>query len=61
MASASSDYLSKRAKQIDRKKRIVTYISLLLFGGSMIFGAFNTIKQLGENPQPQDNVKSKIK
>ena len=51
MASSSDDYLVQRGKQIERKKRIVTYIGLLSFGGSMLFGGVNTIKQAWEKPK----------
>jgi cytochrome c-type biogenesis protein CcmH/NrfG len=55
MASAESEYLEKRRQQIARKQRIVTYISLFSFGGSILFGGFNTIKQAWEQPQqPQE-------
>jgi cytochrome c-type biogenesis protein CcmH/NrfG len=51
MASSGDDYLVQRGKQIERKKRIVTYIGLISFGGSMLFGGVNTIKQAWEKPQ----------
>ncbi|MTJ48216.1 M48 family metallopeptidase [Dolichospermum sp. UHCC 0259] len=51
MASSDSDYLVQRGKQIARKKRIVTYIGLVSFGGSMLFGGVNTIKQAWEKPK----------
>ncbi|MBD2627871.1 tetratricopeptide repeat protein [Trichormus variabilis] len=57
MAISGDDYLVKRRKQIERKKRIVTYISIVSFGGSMLFGAINTLKQSWEKPlQPQQPV-----
>ncbi|TAE53127.1 MAG: tetratricopeptide repeat protein [Nostocales cyanobacterium] len=52
MTSSDHDYLVKRGKEIERRKRIITYISLLGFGGSMIFGAFSTVQQAGQQPQP---------
>ncbi|MBD2139344.1 tetratricopeptide repeat protein [Anabaena sp. FACHB-1237] len=58
MTSAGNDYLTKRSKQIERKKRIVTYISLCSFCGSMLFGAFNTIKQSLERPAQQQKAVS---
>ncbi|MBD2295339.1 tetratricopeptide repeat protein [Anabaena sphaerica FACHB-251] len=51
MASAESDYLEKRRQQIARKQRIVTYISLVGFGSSILFGGFNTVKQAWEKPE----------
>jgi tetratricopeptide (TPR) repeat protein len=47
----SNDYFIQRGKQIERKKRIVTYISLISFSGSILFGGFNTIKQAWEKPE----------
>ncbi|AFZ24972.1 hypothetical protein Cylst_2775 [Cylindrospermum stagnale PCC 7417] len=52
MAISGDNYLVKRGKQIDQKKRIVTYISIVSFGGSMLFGGFYTIKQSWEQPRP---------
>ncbi|MEA5616568.1 tetratricopeptide repeat protein [Cronbergia sp. UHCC 0137] len=51
MTTAKEDYLSKRGKQIQQRKRIVTYISLVAFGGSMLFAGVNTVKQAWETPQ----------
>ncbi|MEA5578508.1 tetratricopeptide repeat protein [Anabaena sp. UHCC 0451] len=58
MASSGSDYLEKRRQQIARKQRIVTYISLFGFGGSILFGGFNTVKQAWERPEPSVAVQS---
>lgn len=51
MTNSSDDYLVRRAKQIEQKRRIVTYIGLISFGGSIIFGGVNAIKQAWEKPQ----------
>ncbi len=51
MANLGNDYLVQRGKQIERKKRIVTYIGMVSFGGSMLFGGVNTIKQAWEKPK----------
>ena len=51
MATSGDDYLVQRGKQIERKKRIVTYIGMVSFGGSMLFGGLNTIKQAWEKPK----------
>jgi cytochrome c-type biogenesis protein CcmH/NrfG len=51
MATSGDDYLVQRGKQIERKKRIVTYIGMVSFGGSMLFGGVNTIKQAWEKPK----------
>ncbi|AFZ56947.1 tetratricopeptide repeat protein [Anabaena cylindrica FACHB-243] len=52
MAISSDDYLIKRGKQIERKKRIVTYIGLVSFCGSMLFGGVTTIQKAWESPLP---------
>ncbi len=41
----SNDYFIQRTKQIERRKRIVTYISVASFGGSILFGGLNFVKQ----------------
>jgi cytochrome c-type biogenesis protein CcmH/NrfG len=51
MTTSGDDYLVQRGKQIARKKRIVTLIGLFSFGGSMLFGGVNTIKQAWEKPK----------
>ncbi|BAY75680.1 hypothetical protein NIES25_21270 [Nostoc linckia NIES-25] len=51
MTSSRNDYLVKRSKQIERRKRLVTYISIMSFGGSMLFGAVNTLQQAWQQPQ----------
>lgn len=57
MAISGDDYLVKRRKQLERKKRIVTYISIVSFSGSILFGAVNTLKQSWEKPQqPQQSA-----
>jgi cytochrome c-type biogenesis protein CcmH/NrfG len=58
MATSGSDYLTQRANQIKRKQKLVTYISLLGFGGSMLFGGVNTLKQAWEKPQQPIAVQS---
>ncbi|MBD2384161.1 tetratricopeptide repeat protein [Cylindrospermum sp. FACHB-282] len=51
MAISGDDYLVKRGKQIERRKRIVTYLSIVSFGGSMLFAGVNTLQQAWQNPQ----------
>ena len=51
MTNSSDDYLVRRAKQIEQKKRIITYIGLISFGGSILFGGVNAIKQAWEKPK----------
>ncbi|BAZ86634.1 tetratricopeptide repeat protein [Dolichospermum compactum] len=49
--SSGNDYLVRCGKQIERKKRIVTYIELISFGGSILFGGVNAIKQSWKKPK----------
>ncbi|WP_413173367.1 tetratricopeptide repeat protein [Anabaena azotica] len=58
MASAENDYLEKRRQQIARKQRIFTYILLFGFGGSILIGGFNTVKQAWEKPKQPVVVQS---
>ncbi|MFM5897214.1 MAG: tetratricopeptide repeat protein [Dolichospermum sp.] len=57
MTKSAHDYLVQRGKQIERKKRIITYIGLVSFIGSMLFGGVNFLQQTWEKPQ-QAVVKS---
>ncbi|MFN6559755.1 MAG: tetratricopeptide repeat protein [Nostoc sp. ChiSLP01] len=51
MAISGNNYLLKRSKQIERRKRIITYISIVSFGGSMLFTVVNTLQQAWHQPQ----------
>lgn len=51
MANAEREYFEKRRQQIQRRQKIVTYISLLGFGGSILFGGFSSIQQAWQQPQ----------
>jgi hypothetical protein len=52
MAGAGEEYLINRKKQIERKQKIVTYISVVSFFGSILVGGVNAIKQVMQTPQP---------
>ncbi len=54
----SNDYFIQRGKQIERKKRIVTYISVASFGGSILFGGINFVQQGLQKPQQPVVVQS---
>lgn len=54
----SNDYFIQRGKQIERKKRIVTYISVASFGGSILFGGINFVQQALQKPQQPVVVQS---
>ncbi|MEH2052152.1 tetratricopeptide repeat protein [Nostoc sp.] len=51
MAISEDNYLVKRSKQIERRKRVVTYISLISFGGSIVFTGVNSLQQAWQQPQ----------
>ncbi len=54
----SNDYFIQRGTQIERKKRIVTYISVASFGGSILFGGINFVQQALQKPQQPVVVQS---
>jgi hypothetical protein len=58
MALSGEDYLVTRRKQIERKQRIVTYISIVSFGGSILFGGVNAIKKAWQKPEQPTVVQS---
>lgn len=51
MTSADEEYLIKRGKQIEHKKRIFTIISFVAFFGSTVFAAVPAIQQSIYRPQ----------
>ncbi len=53
MASSGEDYFIIRQKKDARRKRLLAIVSIIGFGGSMLFGAFNTIQRAMQAPQPQ--------
>ncbi|MDB9316115.1 MULTISPECIES: tetratricopeptide repeat protein [Cyanophyceae] len=53
MASSGEDYFVVRQQKTQRKKKIISIISLIGFGGSILFGAFGTIQRAIQTPQPQ--------
>ncbi|MCF4969224.1 tetratricopeptide repeat protein [Nostoc sp. CMAA1605] len=50
MARSGDDYLETRKRQIERKKRIWTTVSIISFFGSIAFGAVSTIQRAIQNP-----------
>ncbi|WP_427156838.1 tetratricopeptide repeat protein [Aliinostoc sp. HNIBRCY26] len=50
MARSGDDYLETRKRQIERKKRIWTTVSIISFFGSLAFGAVSTIQRAIQNP-----------
>jgi cytochrome c-type biogenesis protein CcmH/NrfG len=53
MTSSSKDYFVAREAKEKRKKKVLAIISVVSFGGSMMFGAVRTIQRGLRNPQAQ--------
>jgi hypothetical protein len=52
MAKSGEDYLEIRKRQIDRKKRIFTIVSIISFVGSTAFAVVPAIQRAIQNPPP---------
>ncbi|MBD2680425.1 MULTISPECIES: tetratricopeptide repeat protein [Nostoc] len=52
MAGKGEEYLIARKKQIERRQRIVTMVSMVSFFGSMVFAAIPPIQQAIQSPKP---------
>ena len=48
MASSEAEYLITRKKQIQRRQKIVTIVSMFLFFGSTVFGIIPAIQQASQ-------------
>jgi cytochrome c-type biogenesis protein CcmH/NrfG len=53
MTSSSKDYFVVREAKEKRKKKLLAIISVVCFGGSMLFGAVGTVRQALRTPQAQ--------
>ncbi|MBF2009303.1 MAG: tetratricopeptide repeat protein [Chlorogloeopsis fritschii C42_A2020_084] len=53
MAGSGEEYMIARRKQLERRKKIVTWISVVSFFGSTGFAAVSTLLREIQNPQPQ--------
>ncbi|RAM49123.1 MAG: tetratricopeptide repeat protein [Hapalosiphonaceae cyanobacterium JJU2] len=53
MASSGEEYLLNRNKKIERRKRILTWVSIVSFVGSGVFAIVPTLQQVIENPSTQ--------
>ncbi|AFY50920.1 hypothetical protein Nos7524_5196 [Nostoc sp. PCC 7524] len=58
MARSGEDYLKARKRQIDRKKRILTTVSMISFFGSLAFGAISTVQRAIYSPPPVSTTTS---
>ena len=56
MARSGEDYFIVRQQKDKRKKKLVASISIIGFGGSILFGAFGTIQRAIQAPQPQATI-----
>ncbi|MCX7593321.1 MAG: tetratricopeptide repeat protein [Fischerella sp.] len=52
MASSGEEYLVAHRKKIERRQRILTWVSIVSFVGSGIFAIVPTLQQAIQNPQP---------
>jgi cytochrome c-type biogenesis protein CcmH/NrfG len=50
MASPGEEYVISHNNKIERRKRLVTIVSIVSFFGSILFGGINTIKQAMQAP-----------
>ncbi|BAZ65824.1 MAG: tetratricopeptide repeat protein [Pelatocladus maniniholoensis HA4357-MV3] len=50
MASSGEEYLVNRSKKIERRKKILTWVSIVSFVGSGFFAIVPTIQKAIENP-----------
>ncbi|MBD2415466.1 hypothetical protein FACHB389_19215 [Nostoc calcicola FACHB-389] len=51
MAGSGEEYLISRKKQIERRQRILTIVSLVSFVGSTVFAAIPAIQQAIQSPK----------
>lgn len=58
MASSGEDYLVVRQRQIERKKRILTIVSVVSFVGSTVFGVVQLAQRATDSPSPVTTTKS---
>jgi hypothetical protein len=52
MSSFGEDYLTARAKQIERKKKLLSIVSIVSFVGSAGFGVIRLIQYASQSHQP---------
>ncbi|KYC42997.1 hypothetical protein WA1_12900 [Scytonema hofmannii PCC 7110] len=57
MASTGEEYLITRQKQIDRRKRIVTWVSIISFAGSGMAAVVPALQKITQN-ETQQKVES---
>ncbi|MBH8574689.1 tetratricopeptide repeat protein [Nostocaceae cyanobacterium CENA369] len=52
MSNSAEDYLTARAKKIERKKRLLSIVSIISFVGSAGFGVIHLIQYASQPHQP---------
>ncbi|MBL1198523.1 MAG: tetratricopeptide repeat protein [Nostoc sp. GBBB01] len=52
MPGKGEEYLTTRKKQIERRQRILTMVSIASFMGSMLFSTIPSIQQALQSPKP---------
>ncbi|PMB00745.1 hypothetical protein CEN50_02040 [Fischerella thermalis CCMEE 5268] len=52
MASSGEEYLVAHRKKIERRQRILTWVSIISFFGSGLLAIVPTLQQASQNPQP---------
>ena len=58
MASSGEDYLVVRQRQIERKKRILTIVSVVSFLGSTVFAVVPLVQRATQSPPSVNTTKS---
>lgn len=52
MALSGEEYVVARRKQIERRQRLVTIVSVISFFSSIVFAGVSTLKQATSDPKP---------
>ncbi len=52
MTSSGEEYIITRRKQIQRRQRLITYVSIASFAGSGVFAVIPTLQQAFQPPKP---------
>ncbi|GCL36869.1 hypothetical protein SR1949_19750 [Sphaerospermopsis reniformis] len=62
MTISEKEYFAKRSKQIEKRKRILTIVSIVLFFGSIAFGGISTLLSSlsSAKQQPQQSATESV-
>lgn len=58
MTTSEKEYFAKRSKQIKKRKRIFTIVSIVSFFGSIAFGGISTVLSSAKQQPPQPATES---